>query len=73
MRVYEMLENGISRILEEIKDVEKELDECEEIVDFGYLLNAVIRDLKLTQKERVIIAKIFWEIQRKREKMEDKR
>jgi len=60
MQPYKVLEEGIPRILETIRDVEKKLDTCGEISDWGYLLNGVMRDLNLSQREREIIAKIFW-------------
>lgn len=61
----EVLREGIPKILDVIKDVEKKLYKCDTITDWGYVLNGVMRDLNLSQKDSQIIAKIFWESQRK--------
>lgn len=67
VRAWDILKEGIPKVLEEIHTVENNLQNCGTIVDFGYLLNGVMRDLNLTEKERYIIAKIFWETQKKGE------
>ena len=65
----EVLKKGIPKILDMIKDVEKKLDKCDTITDWGYVLNGVMRDLNLSQKERYIIAKIFWESQKEKDRV----
>lgn len=66
---YKILKKGIGEITQIIKKTNKELNEFGVVIDYGYLLNAVIndRELNLSDLEKEIAAYIFFESRKEKE------